>query len=100
MFTYKIKTYDNKDKETLLYTREYESIRDAAYALDVSAATLSNHLSGKRFTKALKRYEIEKDATIVSPFIQYFNHIMKLKTDEERYEYMAARIQENLIKCI
>ena len=100
MFTYKIKTYDNKERETLLYTREYDSIRNAADALDVSAATLSNHISGKRLTKTLKRYEIERDSTTTSPFIRYFNEIMRLKTDEARYEYMAARIQENLIQSV
>ena len=100
MFTYKIKTYDNKDRETLLYTREYDSIRNAADALDVSAATLSNHLSGKRLTKTLKRYEIEKGSATASPFIRYFNEIMKLKTDEARFEYMAERIKENLIQSV
>ncbi len=100
MFTYKIKTFDNKEKETLLYTREYDSIRNAADALDVSPATLSNHLTGKRFTKVLKRYEIEKSESTPSPFIRYFNDIMKLKNDEERYKYMAERIKENLILSI
>ena len=100
MFTYKIKTFDNKEKEILLYTREYDSIRNAADALDVSPATLSNHMTGKRFTKVLKRYEIEKSETVVSPFIRYFNEIMKLKTDDARFKYMAERIKENLIQSV
>jgi len=100
MFTYKIKTFDNKEKEILLYTREYDSIRTAADALDVSPATLSNHLTGKRFTKVLKRYEIEKRNTVTSPFIKYFNDMMKLKNDEERFKYMAEKIQENLIQSV
>jgi len=100
MFTYKIKTFDNKEKEILLYTREYDSIRNAADALDVSPATLSNHMTGKRFTKVLKRYEIEKSETVVSPFIRYFNDIMKLKTDDARFEYMAERVKENLIQSV
>jgi hypothetical protein len=100
MFTYKIKTFDNKEKEILLYTREYDSIRNAADALDVSPATLSNHMTGKRFTKVLKRYEIEKSETVVSPFIRYFNDIMKLKTDDARFKYMAERIKENLIQSV
>jgi hypothetical protein len=100
MFTYKIKTFDNKEKEILLYTREYDSIRTAADALDVSPATLSNHMTGKRFTKILKRYEIEKSETVASPFIKYFNDMMRLKTDEARFEYMAERIKENLIQSV
>jgi hypothetical protein len=100
MFKYTIKTYDNKERETLLYTREYDSIRNAADALDVSAATLSNHLTGKRFTKMLKRYDILKSETEPSPFIKYYNEMMNLKNDEERFKYMADKIQENLIKSL
>jgi hypothetical protein len=100
MFKYTIKTYNNKEKETLISTREYDSLRNASNALDVSTATLSNHLTGKRITKALKQYEIEKSVATPSQFIKYYNEMMKLKNDEERFKYMADKIQENLIKSL
>jgi len=100
MYTYKVNIYDNNEKETLLYNKEFTNIREMAASLDVSTATICNHVSGKKTSRCLRRYEFEKIKCNDSIFIQYFKDLMKLESDEERYKYMAEILSANLTQSL
>tara|TARA_B110000285_G_C15096116_1_gene602067 strand:- start:123 stop:425 length:303 start_codon:yes stop_codon:yes gene_type:complete len=100
MYTYKVDIYDNNERDTLLYNKEFSNIREMAASLDVSSATICNHVSGKKPSRCLRRYEFQKIKSNDSIFIKLFKDIMKLGSDDERMDYLKMVISNNLIQSL
>jgi len=99
MYKYLVSTFTQNDKENLVSEVEFKNVRDVSKHLEVSPATICLHLNGKP-SKSLKRFTITKVKDNDAIFKNMFKKLMKLETDEKRFEFLRKTLEENLISSM
>jgi len=105
-YNYKVIVYNNRDrtdiKEEKLFKERHEVVDE--YGLSISSITkmckMTDNYIAKYIYIAVEKVQVPisvEKAPVENP---HYKKMMAMETDEERFKYMAEKIQENLIQSL